>query len=93
MLAGPGFAVGLSADHGEIAVDPATGVLRITLRADATSASSWEAGIAAFGPVLLGDPTYSCPRKSIAISRLPIFAKDVDRPIRKLPRKCTWAKQ
>ena len=63
--------------HGEITIDPATGsVLRIT--AVSKLAPPWQAVSAAilveYGPVLLGDRTYLCPLRGVALSEMPVTA-------------------
>jgi len=61
-----------SAYRGEFAINPATGaILRLVIRADPEIGMALlRADIAVeYGPVRLGDKTYICPVKSIAISR------------------------
>jgi hypothetical protein len=65
--------------RGEIAIDPATGnVLRITAIADL--APPWQHILAAilveFAPVAIGDRTYICPVKGVALSKMPLFETD-----------------
>lgn len=57
--------------HGEITVDPATGaILRIMLLADMSSTDVSESGIVVdYGPVQIAGKTYTCPLRSIALSR------------------------
>jgi hypothetical protein len=60
--------------HGEIAVDPATGtILRITLESDWKPPFQLsESGILVeYGPVEIGNETYTCPVKGVALSKLP----------------------
>jgi hypothetical protein len=61
--------------HGEIAVDPATGaIFRLTLVSDwKPPFQPSEAAIAVeYGPVQIGNATYTCPIKGVAISKVPI---------------------
>jgi hypothetical protein len=63
---------------GEIAVDPASGTIyRLVLLADENDAKISETGIVVeYGPVEIGGKTYTCPIRSIAISRGPVRRKD-----------------
>jgi len=67
--------------YGEIAIDPATGsVLRITARSKLTP--PWQAVSSAilieYGRVLLGDRTYICPVKGVALSTMPVATSTQD---------------
>lgn len=57
--------------HGEIAVDPVTGaILRLMLFAETSSADLSESGIVVdYGPVEIAGKIYTCPLRSIALSR------------------------
>jgi VWFA-related protein len=58
--------------HGEIAVEPATGIIRrITVQADlkTTDPLSKADMLVEYGPVDIGGLTYTCPTKSVSISR------------------------
>ncbi len=58
--------------HGEIAVDPATGVIRrITAQADFKPSDPLSKAdiLVEYAPVDIGGYTYTCPTKSIAVSR------------------------
>jgi len=58
--------------HGEIAIDPATGVVnRFTLIADLPEPYQ-AALVVEYGPVVLGDRTYICPLRSVDLSREPL---------------------
>ena len=60
--------------RGEIAIDPATGsVLRLTLTTELTApfAMTFAAVRVDYGPVVIGDRTYICPVKGVALSRMP----------------------
>jgi|ERR1035437_6316649 hypothetical protein len=60
--------------HGEIAVDPATGtMLRVTLVSDwkPPFQPSQSAIVVEYGPVQIGNATYTCPIKGVAISKVP----------------------
>jgi hypothetical protein len=64
----------LPAYHGEIAVDPSIGtVMRLTLVAELKPPwQAWESSIMVeYGPVEIGGGTYTCPLRSVALSRLP----------------------
>lgn len=66
-----------SAYHGELTVDPSTGViLRLTLIADLTKADPMTEAelMVRYGPVELGGKTYFCPVRSISVSRAPAEA-------------------
>ncbi|KAA6457953.1 VWA domain-containing protein [Acidobacteria bacterium AB60] len=57
--------------HGEISIDPATGaVMRITLEAELKPDNpiSRAATVVEYGPVPIGDRTFVCPTRSLAIS-------------------------
>ena len=63
--------------HGEIAIDPASGViLRLTLEADLKPSDSiLKADILVdYAPVQIGDKTFICPVRSISLSALPAEA-------------------
>lgn len=69
--------------RGEIAIDPATGnVLRITAIADL--APPWQHIVAAIlvesAPVAIGDRTYICPVKGVALSKMPLFEGEPGTP-------------
>jgi hypothetical protein len=60
--------------HGEIAVDPASGtILRITLESDwkPPFQPSESNVLVEYGPVQIGNQTYTCPIKGVALSKLP----------------------
>ena len=60
--------------HGEIAIDPAAGtVLRLTIVAELAPPFQTisVSNRVDYGPVLIGDRTYICPVKGVALSRLP----------------------
>ena len=60
--------------HGEIAVDPATGtILRVTLVSDwkPPFQPSQSAIMVEYGPVQIGNATYTCPIRGVAISKVP----------------------
>lgn len=76
-LSGSDWAHIYPAYRGEIALDPATGsVLRLTLVA--APAPPWETISVAirvdYAPVVIGDRTYICPVKGVALSRMPAAA-------------------
>ncbi len=61
--------------HGEIAIDPATGVVvRLTLIADMPPPFEHVQSALAveYGPVMLGDRTYICPLRSVNLAREPL---------------------
>ena len=61
----------MSGYHGEIAVDPASGIIvRVTLQAELNSADPISRADLAveYGPVELGGTTYTCPQRSVSIS-------------------------
>ncbi|HSZ17408.1 MAG TPA: hypothetical protein VK764_09935 [Terracidiphilus sp.] len=61
----------LSAYHGEITVDPATGaILRLTIQANLKPAHPMQRAdiLVEYGPVTIGGRTYICPVKSVAIA-------------------------
>jgi hypothetical protein len=63
--------------HGEIAVDPETGaILRITMVSDwkPPFQPSISAIVVEYGPVEIGNATYTCPIKGIALSKVPVGA-------------------
>jgi hypothetical protein len=58
--------------HGEIAVDPATGViLRLTMQADLEPRLPLERSdiMVEYGPVVVGGKTYICPARAVSIAR------------------------
>jgi hypothetical protein len=59
---------------GEIAVDPASGAIhRLTLLANVNDAQISETGIVVeYGPMEIGGKSYTCPIRSIAITRGPV---------------------
>ncbi len=61
--------------HGEIAVDPATGtILRLTMVTSELKPpfQAYESSIMVeYGPVEIGDRTYTCPVKGVALSKTP----------------------
>lgn len=62
--------------HGEIAIDPATGsILHISVISDMSP--PWETvgtGILVdYGPVAIGDRTYICPLRGVALSKMPVM--------------------
>jgi hypothetical protein len=68
-----------TAYHGEIAIDPSSGViLRLTLMADlpASQALVQSDIMVEYSPVELGGKTYSCPTRSVAISGARARAND-----------------
>lgn len=65
-----------SAYHGEIEIDPETGaVLRLTEIADMPHEVQRAAIEVDYGPVTLGDRTFICPVKGVALLRIPVPAK------------------
>lgn len=61
-----------AAYHGEIAVDPASGVVqRLTLQTDLSPDSPlfWTGIMVRYGPVDLGGRTYVCPLRTVSISQ------------------------
>jgi VWFA-related protein len=61
----------LSAYHGEITVDPATGaILRLTIQANLKPAHPMERAdiLVEYGPIEIGGKTYICPVRSVAIA-------------------------
>ena len=57
--------------HGSIWIDPAAGtILRITIEADAKEGNLYKraAILVQYGPVLIGDSTFICPVRSLALS-------------------------
>jgi hypothetical protein len=57
--------------HGSIWLDPATGtILRITLEADAKDGGLYKRAdiLVQYGPVAIGDSTFICPVRSVALS-------------------------
>lgn len=62
----------VSAYHGEIAIDPATGsILRLTLQADLKQTYPMERAdiLIEYGAVEIGGKSYICPLRSVAIAR------------------------
>jgi hypothetical protein len=57
--------------HGEVAIDPETGtIMRVTVQADMPIDSLISRGdvMVEYGPVRIGDKTYTCPIRSVSIS-------------------------
>jgi hypothetical protein len=67
--------------HGEITVDPASGTIRrLTLVAQLKPADpiSEASLMVEFGPVVIGERTYVCPLRGVAISGIPASASPLD---------------
>jgi hypothetical protein len=67
-----GFAEQAGGYHGDVAIDPATGaILRLTVKADPLVGSSTVRAdiMVEYGPVDIGGKTYTCPMRSVSISR------------------------
>jgi hypothetical protein len=65
--------------HGEIAIDPANGtILRVTMVSDYKPPfqASEAALLVEYGPVQIGNATYTCPVRGVALSKFP----EVDTP-------------
>jgi hypothetical protein len=65
--------------HGEIAIDPANGtILRVTVISDmAPPYQSVQASILVeYAPVTIGERTYICPVKGVALSKMPVDLSD-----------------
>lgn len=61
-----------SAYHGEIAVDPATGVIRrLTIETDGLAGGPlvWTGTMVRYGEVVLGGKTYICPLRTVSITQ------------------------
>jgi len=72
---------GMSAYHGEIAVDPSTGVVqRLSIEAELDSSDpiSRAALVVEYGPVELGGASYICPTRSVSISLAQTLRKTQD---------------
>lgn len=68
--------------HGEIALDPATGeILRMVLISDlpAPYQQVQTAMMVEYAPVAIGDATFMCPVKGVAVSRIPVSGAAADR--------------
>jgi hypothetical protein len=62
--------------RGEITIDPATGtVLRLTAISDVVPPyqNIYVAILVEYAPVVIGDRTYICPVKGVALSKMPLF--------------------
>lgn len=71
----------MSAYHGEIAVDPASGVIkRLSIEAELgrTDPISRAALVVEYGPVELGGSSYNCPTRSVSISLAQTLRKTQD---------------
>jgi hypothetical protein len=69
--------------RGEITIDPATGnVLRLTAISDLAPPSQniYVAILVEYAPVVIGDRTYICPVKGVALSKMPLFEGDPATP-------------
>jgi hypothetical protein len=67
-----GFAEQAGGYHGDVAIDPITGaILRLTVKADPLLGSSTVRAdiMVEYGPVEIGGKTYTCPIRSVSISR------------------------
>jgi hypothetical protein len=67
--------------HGEIALDPATGsILRLTLVSDAQPPyQRVQIDISVeYAPVVIGDRSYICPVKGVAVSKIPVTTASAD---------------
>jgi hypothetical protein len=67
-----GFAEQAGGYHGDVAIDPATGaILRLTVKADPLPGSSTVRAdiMVEYVPVDIGGKTYTCPIRSVSISR------------------------
>lgn len=73
--------------HGEIAIDPGTGAIwRIAVTGDLEPAHQdfSTAVMVEYGPVTLGATAYMCPVRSVALSKMPVFARRAGKVV-KLP--------
>ena len=86
VVSGKGGAPQAPAYHGEIAVDPATGnILRLTIESELKPPHQiFDSSIEVeYGPVTIGNATYICPVKGVALSKVSTpkeDAKSVDPP-------------
>lgn len=67
-----GFAEQAGGYHGDVAIDPATGaILRLTVKADPLLGSSTVRAdiMVEYGPVEIGGKIYTCPIRSVSITR------------------------
>jgi hypothetical protein len=67
-----GFAEQAGGYHGDVAIDPITGaILRLTVKADPLLGSSTVRAdiMVEYGPAEIGGKTYTCPIRSVSISR------------------------
>jgi hypothetical protein len=77
--------------HGEIAIDPATGAIwRIAVIGDLESSQQdfSTAVMVEYGPVTFGATAYMCPVRSVAFSKMPVFARRAGKEV-KLPKRQT----
>ena len=78
----------LSAYHGEIVVDSANGtIMRLSATSDfeAPYEQARAAILVEYAPVVIGDRTYVCPVKGVALSRMPVFQAQTKSEIAKVP--------
>lgn len=81
-LLGVGDSPQLPGYHGEIAVDPELGtIMRVTLVAEPRPPwQGWESSILVeYGPVKIGDGTYTCPLRAVALSRIPAMSYELNK--------------
>lgn len=77
---GDTFVSELPAYHGEIAVDPGSGnILRLSVVSDLKPPYQGivTAIVVEYAPVVIGELSYICPVKSVALSKLPIAGQNV----------------
>jgi hypothetical protein len=78
----------LPAYHGEIVVDSANGtIMRLSATSDfeAPYEQARAAILVEYAPVVIGDRTYVCPVKGVALSRMPVFQAQTKSEIAKVP--------
>ena len=80
--------------HGEIAVDPVSGaILRLTLKADLKPSDPLVRSdiMVEYGPVVIGGQAYTCPMKSVSVTRAPMPTPQLQRYRGELLDKDRWA--
>jgi hypothetical protein len=78
----------LSAYHGEIVVDSANGtIMRLSVTPDfkVPYEQVRAAILVEYAPVAIGDRTYVCPVKGVALSKMPAFQEQTNSEISKVP--------